>query len=229
MATTPVCKYFKFGHCKYRSCCRNRHVDVLCEDSSCNIMICEKRHPVICKFFSSYGRCKYNPCSYKHVITSSNSVGDRQEKIVDNENKIRENTTEIKELKDQIAKLQKTLDEMRSLYSRLDNLEIAFKKADSSRHFTSYLTSTSSTTAETCSTGSVFVKEMDSACCDHQHRLDGDIPPNVACCYHRCRPQGRKKKWLRLLACFSLDDFTFLYCKCCIWFENLFWLLHIAG
>ena len=177
MATTPVCKYFKFGHCKYRSCCRNRHVDVLCEDSSCNIMICEKRHPVICKFFSSYRRCKYNPCSYKHVITSSNSVGDRQEKIVDNENKIRENTTEIKELKDQIAKLQKTLDEMQSLCSRIDNLENVFKKADSSRHFTSYLTSTSRTPAESCSTGSVFVKEKDNACCDHQHRQGLLLPP----------------------------------------------------
>ena len=190
---TPVCKYYKLGYCKYRSYCRNRHVDILCEDSSCNIMICEKRHPVVCKFFSRYGRCKYNPCLYKHVANSSNSVGDGQEKIVDNENKIKENTTEIKKLKNQIVKLQNTLDEMRSSCSRIDKLDIVSKKSDSSHHCISYLTSTSRTPAESYSTGSVFVKEMDNGCCDRQHRLDWDIPPNGACCYHRCRPQGRRK------------------------------------
>ena len=193
---TPVCEYYKFGYCKYRSSCRHRHVQTICEDESCNIIACENRHPVVCKFFSKYGRCKYNPCSYKHIVDSSYAFGDSQKKIEDNENKIKENAREINELKNQVTKLQNTIDQMHCVYSRIDSLERFFNKsnADSLEQFTRSSTLSSRVNAESGSTGSVLVYEMDNACCDHQHRLDGDIPPNGSCCYHRCRPKSKKKK-----------------------------------
>ena len=61
-----VCYYFKYGHCKFQSNCRNKHVEDLCENPSCEIAACEKRHPKKCKYFLNFGRCKFLYCSYKH-------------------------------------------------------------------------------------------------------------------------------------------------------------------
>ena len=76
MAT--VCKYFKFGYCKYQNSCRFKHVDTICDNLRCEIVSCEKRHPKDCKYFREFGRCKFSPCSFKHV-----NVRAEQEKKID--------------------------------------------------------------------------------------------------------------------------------------------------
>ena len=67
MATQNVCKWNKFGYCKHGEMCRESHVKEICENSSCKIMCCLKRHPKQCKFFTSYKRCKFDPCAFRHV------------------------------------------------------------------------------------------------------------------------------------------------------------------
>ena len=67
MAGPQLCAYFKYGHCKYMSNCRNRHVQDVCDIDKCDGKSCEKRHPKPCRYFQTFGRCKYNPCSYSHV------------------------------------------------------------------------------------------------------------------------------------------------------------------
>ena len=47
--------------------CKNLHVQELCVEPSCNNVTCTLRHPVTCKFFRKYNRCKFDPCAYKHV------------------------------------------------------------------------------------------------------------------------------------------------------------------
>ena len=32
--------------------------------------MCTFRHPIICKFFEKYKRCKFDPCAYKHEDTN---------------------------------------------------------------------------------------------------------------------------------------------------------------
>ena len=83
-----ICRYNKFGFCKYNTKCRFRHNDLLCEAKSCNVSECEKRHPRICKFKRDYGRCKFTPCAYSH--DKPKDVTENSEKIERIENKLKD-------------------------------------------------------------------------------------------------------------------------------------------
>ena len=63
-----VCRYNKYGYCMYGDKCHSRHVNVICVNSTCTVFDCENRHPVVCKFFRNFKRCKFSNCSYKHEI-----------------------------------------------------------------------------------------------------------------------------------------------------------------
>ena len=62
-----VCKYFKYGFCKFRDTCNLRHNDEICEEESCDIKQCFKRHPRQCRYYREYNRCKFGvQCCYRH-------------------------------------------------------------------------------------------------------------------------------------------------------------------
>ena len=67
MAAQISCRFNKFGYCKHRDYCRKLHVNELCDESACDISNCRLRHPYTCKFYKEYGRCKFDPCAYKHI------------------------------------------------------------------------------------------------------------------------------------------------------------------
>jgi hypothetical protein len=67
MATPNVCLYNKFGYCKHKEACRKRHENKLCDNSSCDFSTCMFRHPKTCKWYHKYGRCKFDPCAFKHI------------------------------------------------------------------------------------------------------------------------------------------------------------------
>ena len=69
MVTDEVCKFHKYGHCKFFDRYQKKHSKELCENSNSEIINCSLRHPRACKFFQAYGRCKFEPCSYRHVDT----------------------------------------------------------------------------------------------------------------------------------------------------------------
>ena len=95
MAAQNVCRYFKFGFCKFTDKCKFMHVKELCGNSSCEISCCNLRHPKICKFFRDYNRCKFGEwCSFKHV--TENSIT---------------NATSTEEIKKDIENLQKIINE----------------------------------------------------------------------------------------------------------------------
>ena len=45
-----VCKYNKFGYCRFNGTCRNYHEDTNCDEKNCDTKY-TKRHPRPCKFF----------------------------------------------------------------------------------------------------------------------------------------------------------------------------------
>ena len=45
MTAQNVCKWNKFGYCKHKECCRNKHIKELCEYGACDIVNCIFRHP----------------------------------------------------------------------------------------------------------------------------------------------------------------------------------------
>ena len=86
MAAENTCLHNKFGHCRYRDTCRHRHIQEICENSTCEIHNCEKRHPRECRFWNVYNRCKFGDfCSFKHKYVDAQKKPDE---ILENELKI---------------------------------------------------------------------------------------------------------------------------------------------
>ena len=66
MATQVVCRYNKFGFCKFKESCRILHVN---DDPLCVLQECKKRHPKKCKFHR-YNKCKCKEnCAFSHDLT----------------------------------------------------------------------------------------------------------------------------------------------------------------
>ena len=64
---TMHCMFNKYGFCKYRETCRNRHYEETCQDELCETSNCPKRHPRNCKYYDAYQRCKFGSfCLFAH-------------------------------------------------------------------------------------------------------------------------------------------------------------------
>ena len=101
--TNKICRYNKYGFCQYGDKCHFRHVNVICESKTCSVFDCEKRHPVICKFYANFKMCKFSPCAYKHetevneldkkienVVKKTINVDKLEKKVNEFENKLKE-------------------------------------------------------------------------------------------------------------------------------------------
>ena len=97
----------KFGLCKFNDKFRFWHVNQVCENPSCEIKVCIKRHPRICKYFRNYNRCKLSEwCAFKHVGNSAISTQEILEKIKNLSEIIKEKDDLINKLADKIKLLE---------------------------------------------------------------------------------------------------------------------------
>ena len=118
MAVENICKFFKFGHCKFGQTCYNQHINELCENRSCEISSCVKRHPSKCKYFNIYKRCKFGEfCSFLHVES-------RNDKVLDE--KVKSLEADVESLKNKMIILKTTLqskeNDIKNLQISLENL-----------------------------------------------------------------------------------------------------------
>ena len=79
MANQSVCSWYKYGYCRHREGCRKRNVKENCEERTCDIYSCIKRHPKTCTFYWNYGRCKFNPCAFLHKDNAENVESIKEE------------------------------------------------------------------------------------------------------------------------------------------------------
>ena len=93
MATEILCKFYKFGHCKFSEKCHQMHVHDVCVNTTCEIATCSKRHPRPCKFYQRFRRCKFDPCSYAHEDTFEISEIKRLNTLLENKSKDLESLT----------------------------------------------------------------------------------------------------------------------------------------
>ena len=101
MATQTVCNFNKYGFCKFRLTCRRQHVTELCDNSSCDILKCNKRHPKECRYYRDYNRCIFGEwCFFKHI----------------------EKDNDLETLKQENEALKKKIDEIDKLLSEKDNM-----------------------------------------------------------------------------------------------------------
>ena len=110
MTMEKVCLFNMYGFCKFRETCHKTHFKEICEDESCETSNCFKRHPVKCKYFEIYNRCKFGSfCLFSHKTTDVKSLD------------------EVEELKVRNATLEKHVDklenEIKVCNARLENLE----------------------------------------------------------------------------------------------------------
>ena len=122
--TQNVCRYYKFGYCKFGNQCRNLHVEELCDIKQCDISKCDKRHPRPCKFFMDYGRCKFSDyCKYKHIHPENNNkTEDFMSKIKEFEKVIDEKDSVIRKLKKEIETNNERLDKLETVIVNKEKL-----------------------------------------------------------------------------------------------------------
>ena len=126
MAAHNVCRYYKFGHCKFADKCRFVHIHDKCENSSCDIKSCSLRHPRICKFFRDYRRCKFGEwCSFDHIENSNEgTINNILEKIQNLEENIKAKDALIKELTEKIERMEQHFDDEMAESESVDGNEI---------------------------------------------------------------------------------------------------------
>ena len=123
MAHQNVCRYNKFGYCKFSEKCRMMHISEICTNTSCEIQNCNLRHPKMCKFFREYNRCKFGEwCYFLH--TENKNV---EKKIIDDlekdmNDKIEGIRNKIEDIDEKIVALEKHEIEI------IQNLESIFER-----------------------------------------------------------------------------------------------------
>ena len=74
MAAQNVCRYFKFGFCKFTDRCRFLQLEEICGNPSCEIRGCNLRHPQVCEIFEDYNRCKFGVfCCFNYITNNTNA------------------------------------------------------------------------------------------------------------------------------------------------------------
>ena len=99
-----VCRFNKFGYCKYGKYCFRKHENRICENAQCNVQECPLRHPRKCVYFLKYKYCKFGLyCKFSH------------DKIVDTET-----LKQIKDLEDKLKSLKKEINDKEVLIKEKD-------------------------------------------------------------------------------------------------------------
>ena len=62
-----ICKYNKYGHCRYGSFCKFSHENKKCETDGCDHKTCPLRHPKPCRYIKAGIICRFeNFCDFDH-------------------------------------------------------------------------------------------------------------------------------------------------------------------
>ena len=81
-----VCRFNKFGYCKFGNRCFRKHENEICENAKCNSKECSLRHPKNCKYFLDFQYCKFGAyCKFSHPTpitkATSKKIDDLKEKL----------------------------------------------------------------------------------------------------------------------------------------------------
>ena len=116
-----ICKYFKYGYCKYTNHCRMHHLKETCEiGSTCkSSKVCMKRHPKVCKSLSVEGFCRHgDKCAYRH--TNQNTIHNQNERDMLN--------VKVESLEKIVQEMAKTISVLQNeLYDQRDNRKYDLK------------------------------------------------------------------------------------------------------
>ena len=156
----PVCRFNKFGFCKYGNHCFRQHENTICENVQCNICECPFRHPRKCKFFQQFHYCKFgNYCKYSHDTSERRKtlkqVDDLKEEVKALKQEILEKVKMINEkdekLKALVEKENEDLKEIEELRNDRNVTQMLFDDfKDEMRYKYGYDSSAETTEEELC-------------------------------------------------------------------------------
>ena len=132
MENHRICKHQKFGFCKFRNNCRNKHLEQDCNIANCDVKKCQRRHPKRCKFFAKQ-QCTFGEsCMYKHD-KDGDPKSTENSKLIDNLLRlVKTNSEEIVALKAEIEEketsLKKQADEIEALKLETEGRKTEEKK-----------------------------------------------------------------------------------------------------
>ena len=196
MSAVIVCKFYKFGFCKFGDRCRYHHENTVCADDDCTIHHCSYRHPRACRFYQEYGRCKFGIyCQFSHnKLIDQEKTQFNFETII---NKLSAKVDEkLKNLQDEITKigniaiqLEKNMEKFKPVLApHID--PVPLNQASMSSTERPISTPARKDVARSFLSVSLqpFQTQPGSSCCDHLCRPDPNEDPSYAkCCRHRCR------------------------------------------
>ena len=82
MAT--ICKFNKFGFCRYGKNCNFVHIEDKCEKESCDVKVCAFRHPKNCRYIEKHQKCKFDIfCVFEHGCESDDVSQTSKKEIID--------------------------------------------------------------------------------------------------------------------------------------------------
>ena len=119
-----ICKFNKFGYCKFGNKCYKKHENKECEKKNCDVKSCPLRHPRKCRFFEEYSYCKFGTfCRFNHKLFNDEESVQQIEKLKTDLQRLE---TEITEKDDEIKMKQY---QIKDLEEKNKNLEIDNKQA----------------------------------------------------------------------------------------------------
>ena len=88
MTQESVCKFNKFGFCKFGNYCFRNHENRICENGECQVHGCTFRHPRKYRFFMEFSYCKFGSyCKFSHqtlrTLENSKEIDDLNEEMHD--------------------------------------------------------------------------------------------------------------------------------------------------
>ena len=118
-----VCRFNQRGFCKYGESCQKKHVNEICQIENCYSNVCEKRHPLVCKWFSLKTGCRFKEgCAFLHLKTrEQNNLDTALEQIKEMKIEIQSMKTKIEE-NELLHDVKKLIDDIRFLQQ--NNFEI---------------------------------------------------------------------------------------------------------
>ena len=125
MANSQICKFNKFGHCRYGEFCNFKHIEEKCDIKNCDAKSCQNRHPRSCRYVKNHEKCKFGLfCSFEHNIFNIRSDCHDDIKVV---------TKNDETIADKIARLEKVIQcqslEINKLAAKLERFEALEEEA----------------------------------------------------------------------------------------------------
>ena len=129
MAAENVCQRNKYGFCKFRQVCRKQHITEKCENLNCEIENCLQRHPQECRYFRSYGRCKFSEfCFYEHKVGDKTTPRNEFEKVTAKLEDFATRFQEKEERLDAVEKIsERQIEEAKDLRNELEEKSAQIK------------------------------------------------------------------------------------------------------